>query len=309
MASYVSDKSFHARRDDTLEEDALGEVEREDTSASVTPVSTKAFADTRLRFAGLANKDLANQDVIYHLLRNEDSKKSLSPTEIILNMVLFASAGSETTSITLTSWTYLICTHSSAYKSLVSEIRDAFPTSERINVNSVLNLPYLGATINEALRLFPPGAVAMQRVVPPDGASIDGHYVPAGTTVSVAPWAASRSPANFVEPNSFLPERWLPHDHPKWNSRFDLDKLHASRPFGYGPKRCLGEDLSYLEARLILAHLVSNFDLELDSSIDHATQNALWSLDPEETQIQLYQVLVKPNLWVKLTERKQGAEL
>lgn len=240
--------------------------------------------------------------MVYHLLR-EDPKKALNTDEIIFNMMLYISAGSETTSITLTAWTYLICTHPEAYKRLVSEIRDTFSTSEDIKVDSVMSLAYLGATINEALRLFPPGAVAMQRIVPPGGAMIDGRYVPAGTTVSVAPWAASRSPNNFVHPDDFKPERWLQTHEAYRNKEFADDKLGASRPFGYGPKRCIGEDLSYLEARLIIAHLLFMFDIELDIGDGCRETNRLWSLQPDNEGIKLYQVLMKPDLWVRLTEK------
>lgn len=238
-----------------------------------------------------------NKDVIHHLLQNEDSKKSLSSTEIILNMILFASAGSETTSITLTAWTYLILTHKTTYDRLATEIRSKFASSEEIKVDTVMTLPYLGATLNEALRLFPPGAVAMQRVVPSGGATIDGHYVPAGTTVSISPWVAGRSPSNFHLPDAFRPERWLHED-----QAFANDHLSASKPFGHGPKKCIGEDLSFLEARLILAHLVFAFDMELDGR--YKEDNEKWCLNPEPETIRLYQVLLKPNLWIRLSERK-----
>lgn len=242
--------------------------------------------------------DTTNKDVIHHLLQNEDSKKALSSTEIILNMILFASAGSETTSITLTAWTYLICTHKNVYDRLCTEIRSAFKTRDEIKVDSVMKLPYLGATINEALRLFPAGAVAMQRVVPTGGATIDGHYVPAGTTVAISPWVAGRSPSNFHDADAFRPERWLQED-----PEFAEHRLNASRPFGYGPKKCIGEELSFLEMRLIGSHLLSTFDLELDMSGDRRKDNEAWCLTPRPETIKLYQVLLKPNLWVRLIKR------
>ncbi|CZT15509.1 related to isotrichodermin C-15 hydroxylase (cytochrome P-450 monooxygenase CYP65A1) [Ramularia collo-cygni] len=251
----------------------------------------------------LAKPDSSKQDMIYHLLREEDPKKALNQDEIKLNMMLYISAGSETTSITLTAWAYLICTHPEAYKILTSEIRSTFSSAQDIKVDSVMSLPYLGATINEALRLFTPGAVAMQRIVPAGGAVIDGQFVPAGTTVSVAPWAASRSPDNFADPDAFRPERWLQDREAYRSDEFAGDRLGASRPFGYGPKRCIGEDLSYLEARLIIAHVLFKFDMELDMDGKAAESNRLWSLRPDNDGIKLYQVLMKPDLWVRLSER------
>lgn len=260
---------------------------------------------------GLANKSTPNKDVIHHLLSNEDSAKSLSPTEIILNMILFASAGSETTSITLSAWTYLILTHPPVYRRLASEIRSVCSSPESITVDTVMSsLPYLGATLHEALRLFPPGAVAMQRVVPAGGAVIDGHYVPAGTTVAISPWVAGRSSKNFFAPDRFCPERWLKGE----NSVFENDRLGASKPFGHGPKKCIGEDLSFLEARLILSHLLWAFEMELcgiggekgmkEEEEEYRRDNEKWCLDSTPETIRLYQVLLKPNLWVRFRERE-----
>ena len=47
----------------------------------------------------------------------------------------------------------------------------------------------------------------------------------------------TRSPLNFVEPNSFIPERWLPDADPK----FDADRKDAQEPFMVGPRNCLGK--------------------------------------------------------------------
>lgn len=223
-------------------------------------------------------------------------------------MILFASAGSETTSITLSAWTYLILTHPPVYRRLASEIRSVCSSPESITVDTVMSsLPYLGATLHEALRLFPPGAVAMQRVVPVGGAVIDGHYVPAGTTVAISPWVAGRSSKNFFAPDRFCPERWLKGE----NEVFENDRLSASKPFGHGPKKCIGEDLSFLEARLILSHLLWAFEMELcgvdgegEEEEEYRRDNEKWCLDSTPETIRLYQVLLKPNLWVRFRERE-----
>lgn len=47
----------------------------------------------------------------------------------------------------------------------------------------------------------------------------------------INPVAASLDPANFAEPESFKPERWL-------NQSDDV--LDAAQPFSLGPRGCLG---------------------------------------------------------------------
>ena len=145
------------------------------------------------------------------------------------------------------------------YNRLVSEIRGAFVIDDDIKWEKVRKLQYLEATIHEALRLFSPSAASQQRIVSAGGATIDGYYVPAGKTVVVSPWAATRSRLNFHEPDIFRPERWLGDD-----EKFSNDHLNASLSFGTGPRVCIGRNLAHLEMRLILSHLLWNFDIELD---------------------------------------------
>ena len=53
------------------------------------------------------------------------------------------------------------------------------------------------------------------------------------TTVSTNPVAASLDPANFEDPQSFKPERWL--------GKNERDALGASKPFSLGPRGCIGQ--------------------------------------------------------------------
>lgn len=242
----------------------------------------------------LANgDDRDHADFIYQILNNE-SKKSLSQTEIILNMALFISAGTDTTATALTGWTYFVCTHPDVYSRLVSEIRGAFVVDDDIKWEKVRKLRYLEATIYEALRLFPPSAASQQRIVPPGGATIDGYYVPAGETVAVSPWAATHSRLNFREPDLFRPGRWLGDD-----DKFSNDHLNASLPFGTGPRVCIGKNLAYLEMRLILSHLLWNFDIELDRGA-YEDKNQVWGLDGKLKPMKVFHSMTKHELWGRL---------
>ncbi len=68
-------------------------------------------------------------------------------------------------------------TNENAYQRLVTEIRGAFKSHKDISWNGAKDLPYLEACINEALRMFPPVPGNLNRVVPSEGALIDGKWV------------------------------------------------------------------------------------------------------------------------------------
>ena len=188
-------------------------------------------------------------------------------------------AGSETTATLLSGVTYQLLKNPDVMKKLVAEIRSSFTKSDEITIASVSNLTYQLAVLEEALRIMPPVATALVRLVPEGpGEVVGGHFVPGGTKVGIPSWAACHSPLNFRDPDSFIPERWL------GDARFAEDRREASQPFSIGPRGCIGRTLAYAEMRLVLARVLFEFDLELMKSSESWLENLkcfhLWQKDP-----------------------------
>ena len=120
-------------------------------------------------------------------------------------------------------------------KRLREEAQETFHDARDVVMAGVHNLPYLNAVIEETLRVYPPAALSLTRIVPPGGAMICGKRIPAGTGVGVTSWAATHSPQNFAVPEEFAPERWLD------NPRFASDDREASQPFSMGARNCVGK--------------------------------------------------------------------
>ncbi|KAE8364638.1 cytochrome P450 [Aspergillus caelatus] len=218
--------------------------------------------------------------ISYILKHNDNDKRRMSRDEIEVNMALIMVAGSETIATLLSGCTFLLLQHPEAYRRLTTEIRTSFSSYEDINFVSAANLPYLSAVLEECLRMYPPVPSVLPRKVPSGGAIIDGRFVPGGTTVSMAYLSAFRSKANFAEPDSFLPERWLD----KGSPRFAADKREVLQPFSYGPRNCLGKNLAYAEMRLIAAKLWWSFDItaaeDIDGWMDQQRSYAIWEKYP-----------------------------
>ena len=104
------------------------------------------------------------------------------------------------------------------------------------------------------------------------------------TAISVFQWASYRNPDNFLDPDAYRPERWLPPSHPLYDPRFADDKTSVLKPFSYGPRDCIGKNLAYLEMRLVVARVLYRFDVELAAGQDdwHSSQNAylVWDKGP-----------------------------
>jgi len=161
-------------------------------------------------------------------------------------------AGHETTALAL-SWTcYLLSRHPTVESRLAAELQDVLggrlPT-----VEDLPRLQLCEHAINEALRLYPP-AWAVGREATHSG-EIGGYFVPAGTTIFMAPWVLHRDSRYFDNPNEFRPDRWASAS-TKQLPRF------AYMPFGGGPRVCIGNRFAMMETVLILATIAQRFVLE-----------------------------------------------
>lgn len=134
---------------------------------------------------------------------------------------------------------WLINTNPSALSKLQKEIRSSFASDSDITLIKIDQLPYLQATLQESLRMYPPVPIAMTRKTPPEGISICGEWVAGNTIVGVPQRTASLSPTNFHKPLTFAPERFLPPG--ERPAEYENDKRGASQPFSAGPRNCLGK--------------------------------------------------------------------
>ncbi|KKA23236.1 Cytochrome P450 [Rasamsonia emersonii CBS 393.64] len=243
------------------------------------------------------------KDFLYYILAAND-EKGMSRAEINVNAFSLSIAGSESTATLLAGATFYILTHRDVYERLTTEIRTTFASEDDIRLSSINNLEYLDAVLTETLRIYPPVAVTLPRVVPDTpagGEDIDGSFVPVGTTVGVNHFACFRHPANFHQADSFLPERWLPDRRDQ--NPFDRDNRACLQPFSYGPRNCLGKNLARAEMRLILARMLWRFDLELDETMTSSSS----SISAWHDSQRVFGFWLKPPLMCRVTpvDRKE----
>lgn len=159
---------------------------------------------------------------------------SRAELDATFNMVMLG--GSETSATLLSGCMYLLQRNPDVKKRLQDEVRGAFSNEDEITVTKVNSLPYLLAVLEESLRFYPPVPIALGRRTPPEGISICGKWVPGGIAVGIPQLAANHSPLNFVDPDKYVPERFLPNHDPK----YDMDRRAVLQPFSAGPRNCLG---------------------------------------------------------------------
>lgn len=262
------------------------------------------------------NTKTEHRDFIWYILKQREKKNEVSDDEVIMNAALFmyvyplpispsnqkiiiltphpSVAGSETTATELCGLTNYLLRDPERFQRLKDELRAACKSEADINMDILGSLPYMNACIEEGLRIFPPVPIGLLRTVPKGGSLIDGHMVPENTSVCVGSWAAAHSRANFADPDSFIPERFL--DTPESKEKYGRDVKKAAQPFSLGPRGCIGRNLTYVELRLILGALLWNFDLEF------ADGAALWDPKDEFKGLRAFNTWEKSPLMVRLTD-------
>lgn len=121
----------------------------------------------------------------------------------------------------------------------------------------IADLPQLPETrvmLEEVIRLYPPAWVLARHAIQED--EIGGYAIPKGSYVLLFPYATHRHPAFWERPLVFDPERFSP-ERAAGRHRF------AYFPFGGGPRLCIGNQFALAEAQLILATILSQYQLRL----------------------------------------------
>ena len=95
--------------------------------------------------------------------------------------------------------------------------------------------------------------------------SIQGQFVPKGTTVILAPWAINAS-THLWGPDAldFKPERWLDPATNKANAKGSATSNFSFLTFLHGPRSCIGEKFARAEFECLLAAWVGKFETNFE---------------------------------------------
>jgi cytochrome P450 len=176
--------------------------------------------------------------------------RGLTDEEIRDELIVFISAGHDTTATTMTYALWQLGRHPELQDRLRAEV--AAIGARQLTPEDVPNLGYTVQVLHEALRLCPPGA-ANGRLVMQD-IEVDGYRVKAGSLVTVGVYALQRDPRLWDRAAEFDPDRFRPE------LAKSIDRWQYL-PFGAGPRTCIGDHFAMLELALALATIVRTVEL------------------------------------------------
>mgnify|MGYP000858907067 CR=1 FL=1 len=195
----------------------------------------------------------AFRNLIELLLEQSDR---LSDIEIVSQVFVFFLAGTEATSELLAISHYLLTTHPDVQAKLREEILTHIEKTENITYEHISKMEYLNAVVKEALRIGAPAINVNFRIATQDFI-LHEIEIKKGTVITASLIGAAYNPKFFSNPEEFRPERWI--------EKVDHGTIETSThlPFSAGSRRCIGEQLALLEAKVMLCELVRQFKLEL----------------------------------------------
>ena len=145
--------------------------------------------------------------------------------------------------------------------------------------------PVLEACLRETLRLHPVAPFVARKltsgVLASEGGESGGDSLtlPAGCAAGVWLHAVHRDPAVWVDPDSFVPSRWLVADSNAGKPAGSEDSIRSQgsntpgvrvrfkgsgfMPFATGPRACVGQHLAWVYMRVVLARLVCAYEVRL----------------------------------------------
>jgi benzoate 4-monooxygenase len=201
---------------------------------------------------------------------SDDEKGSQIPFgELVADSNMMMNAGSDTTAAALSSTLYHLLSNPHCLEKLRHEVDEQLPfnwdeTPENAvsAYSSVSGLPYLRACIDETLRLRPPIAFQLPRLVhSPEGATISGHHIRQGTIVAVSPYTIHRNKDLYPDADTFNPDRWLDQSNPEQLRRLKTYTI----PFSQGSRACIGRHIAIVELQIMISTLVRRYDMSLSS--------------------------------------------
>lgn len=158
-------------------------------------------------------------------------------------------AGHETTATALFWSLYLLALDPATQDEVAAEVKGLTADA----VGDIDRLKFTRAVIDETMRLYPPAFVIARAAYAPD--TVAGREVRKDDVIMIAPWILHRHERLWREPNSFIPQRFMPPA--------PAPDRFAYMPFGAGPRVCIGVHFALVEATLALARLIRAFRVEL----------------------------------------------
>lgn len=198
--------------------------------------------------------------------------KAFSEDNLVDQMMTFLAAGHETTASAMVWAIYALCQNPEYQVRLREEVRANLPStndkSSPMTSEILDKLPFLHAVCNEVLRMYAPVSLTLREAA--NDTSIQGHLVPAGTKIVLAPNAVNLSKALWgPDADRFNPDRWMGSGRA---NNGGAESNFSFLTFLHGPRSCIGTYLSASDCRFRIVSRSSQCVSRVTLVEDHVLQ-------------------------------------
>ena len=228
-------------------------------------------AINKLIYAEIADRreqdNIHGEDILSMLISARDEAgQPMSDGELRDELMSLMFAGHETTA-TAIAWALYWVHHLPEVKTrLLEEIASLGASPEPM---AIAKLPYLDAVCKETLRIYPVAMLTFARVVQ-HPMQLLGYDLEPGQVLMGNIFSVHQREDIYSDAKQFKPERFLERE-------FTGGEFV---PFGGGARRCIGEALANFELKLVLATVVSRYQLTLASDRPEKPQRRGVTLSP-----------------------------
>ncbi|CAK1542623.1 unnamed protein product [Leptosia nina] len=184
---------------------------------------------------------------------------SLTFTDVAANTMLYMLAGYETSATTGMYAAYELARNPDIQAKVRDEVNTVLAKHNGQWTYEAQNeMTYVNMVLDETMRKYPPMRALFRRCNRDYKVPNTDLVIEAGTLIFIPIHAIQMDPDIFEDPEKFDPERFTPEK---------KGKMHPCHwmPFGEGPRKCLGLRQGYIQSKMALVKLLSNYELLLDS--------------------------------------------
>ncbi len=200
--------------------------------------------------AQLPAKRAADSDDLFSALchvKTEDGE-TFSDDDVVNHMIFLMMAAHDTSTITTSAVLAALAAHPEWQEKAREQ---SLALDGELTLEALDQLTVLDLVIKESLRLVAPVPSLARKAI--KDTELLGHYIPAGTFVSISPWFSHYMKEYWTDPETFDPERFA---EPRCE-----DKKHrfAWVPFGGGAHKCIGMYFGTQEVKMLLHHFLRRY--------------------------------------------------
>jgi len=183
----------------------------------------------------------------------------LAVDQVVDHMIFLMLAAHDTITSGASSLLYFLLKHPEWQDKLRAEAMAVTGSKGWLAYEDLPRLELTEMAFKEAMRLIPPVPGVPRRAL--KDFVFAGHRIPAGTQVGISAQLTHRMPQHWPDPDRFDPLRFTPEEVAKRHK-------YAWIPFGGGAHMCLGLHFAYMQVKILMAHLLTRYVLELEPGYD-----------------------------------------